>query len=425
MVGRTMRAGEGIGRDQTEMRTKRCKTWLITTQYSLQLKSAERLPGDQSDSSAVLCTPDTTFHLRQVNHSNSVFVTRSPELQKSEVCDNPQPSLEAIAQSSFTLELTRAKDASAHAYLEVAVPLYLGGGGYSGTSRIPLTKSQHFANVPLDQHQCEEAWTEMACFEMRSRVASFQPAPTVRNQAWTAMLTQAVAEGIDLTSRLTTRDVQTLVGLDEDEWPPELCQAILDSMTLPSKDGVLQLDRDRCTRLNGLSLLQEHVNGCVYPVTKFEEKWGDSLPEKWRSKAHLELLEGSYKLTDLGLVYINKINGETSATRDAAGTTSNAAPQHAYRRATGNLSRHGIEIHVVLLAVVRRDHGWPSLHTATSRSEGALSVLEDTLKMMILYTSSCRNICALGEHKSNLYSTIAIRLLLKSFPSSTLHSNMT
>nr|POE51771.1 sister chromatid cohesion protein dcc1 [Quercus suber] len=290
----------------------------------LQLKSLDRQPGQLSDSNAVLCTPDKTFNLRQVNHSNSVFVTKPSRSQQSEANDSSQPALEAVAQSTFTLELTAAKDVPAHAYLQSALPVHSGGGSHTSHTETPLTKLQHFANVPLDQHQCEQAWREMACFELKDCATSFTPSASSRNGAWNAILVQAVAEGIDLTSELTTGDVQMLTHLDGDEWPPELCQAILDSMTLSTEDGRFEVDGNQCARLNGIALLREHVKGSAHSAAEFAEKWKDSLPEKWRSKADLKLLEGSYKLVSSDIIYLDRLYEDASAMNDAAGVNTKA-----------------------------------------------------------------------------------------------------
>ena len=75
---------------------------------SLWLKSAEspsvNIDSKQPSPSAVLCTDDLTYQLRQVQSSNSVFI-----LQPSESLHGnneiPSPSLSAIAQCTATLEL--------------------------------------------------------------------------------------------------------------------------------------------------------------------------------------------------------------------------------------------------------------------------------------------------------------------------------
>lgn len=100
---------------------------------SLWLKSAEtsnaNVGSSQSSPSAVLCTDDHTYQLRQVQSSNSVFI-----LQPSEnvLGDNliPTPSLSAVAQCTATLELMPSDTAASFALvsqlLKKSLPSYKG-----------------------------------------------------------------------------------------------------------------------------------------------------------------------------------------------------------------------------------------------------------------------------------------------------------
>lgn len=100
---------------------------------SLWLKSAEspsaNVDSKQPSPSAVLCTDDHTYQLRQVQSSNTVFV-----LQPSESCrgddEVPSPSLLAIAQCTATLELIPsdnvASSAMASRFLKTSLPSYRG-----------------------------------------------------------------------------------------------------------------------------------------------------------------------------------------------------------------------------------------------------------------------------------------------------------
>ncbi len=100
---------------------------------SLCLKSAESPnANDQSKQpglSAVLCTDDHTFQLRQVQSSNSVFVLQPSESHRD---DNkfPASSLLAIAQCTSTLELVPSDSAASFAsvsrLLKTSLPPYNG-----------------------------------------------------------------------------------------------------------------------------------------------------------------------------------------------------------------------------------------------------------------------------------------------------------
>lgn len=99
---------------------------------SLWLKSAES-PNVNNDSkqpspSAVLCTDDHTFQLRQVQSSNSVFILQPSESLHGD--ELPSPSLSAIAQCTATLELIPsdkvASFAMAARLLKRSLPSYRG-----------------------------------------------------------------------------------------------------------------------------------------------------------------------------------------------------------------------------------------------------------------------------------------------------------
>lgn len=100
---------------------------------SLWLKSAET-PNANVDSkqpipSAVLCTDDHTFQLRQVQSSNSVYIVR-PSESLHEDHEIPSPSLSAIARCTSTLELVTSDTAASFAMvsqlLKESLPQYEG-----------------------------------------------------------------------------------------------------------------------------------------------------------------------------------------------------------------------------------------------------------------------------------------------------------
>lgn len=85
---------------------------------SLWLKSAE-FSSDNADSkqpkpSAVLCTNDLTYQIRQVQSSNSVFILQPSESHRG-VNEIPSPNLSAIAKCTATLELVLSDTAASFA----------------------------------------------------------------------------------------------------------------------------------------------------------------------------------------------------------------------------------------------------------------------------------------------------------------------
>ena len=100
---------------------------------SLWLKSAEPPNANddlkQASPSAVLCTNDLTFQLRQVQSSNSIFILRPTESHGTED-EIPLPSVSATAQCTSTLELipsdTAASPALLSRFLRDSLPSYNG-----------------------------------------------------------------------------------------------------------------------------------------------------------------------------------------------------------------------------------------------------------------------------------------------------------
>ena len=100
---------------------------------SLWLKSAEsasaNVDSNQPSPSAVLCTNDHTYQLRQVQSSNSVFILQ-PSESRCGGNEIPAPSLSAIAQCTATLELIPSDTATSLAMvsriLKKSLPPYKG-----------------------------------------------------------------------------------------------------------------------------------------------------------------------------------------------------------------------------------------------------------------------------------------------------------
>ena len=99
---------------------------------SVWLKSAESPNvhhSEQPSPSAVLCTHDRTYQLRQVQSSNSVFILQPSESSRGND-RSPSQSLLAIAQCTSTLELLPSDTAASFALvlqlLKKTLPLYKG-----------------------------------------------------------------------------------------------------------------------------------------------------------------------------------------------------------------------------------------------------------------------------------------------------------
>lgn len=241
---------------------------------------------------AVLCTPDKSFQLRQVQTSNSLFVT-SPALEAHGNAI-PAPTTRAIASCATTLELQPAVE-SAVSYLEAALPLYHMVEGEVDADQNHSTKAGVFADIPLSDGQCQNAWDELTAFELDGN--SYRPSADVVSRVWQSINAAALAEGIKLEKQFLKNDVAKLV--EEDGYKAPLCLAVLGHLT--SADSALAddwscLDRTRSVTFIGKKLLEARGELSDYLTADFLEAWRDCLPESWRADAELIAIDGAYTL---------------------------------------------------------------------------------------------------------------------------------
>ena len=281
----------------------------------MQLKSQEGPPGQPLESNTVLCTADRTYSLRQVSTSNTVYVVH-PTIAPNEGFH--QSDLEAIAQSNSTLELQLTKWSSAIPHIKAALPTYTSTGHYG--SREAVSKGQLFANIPLSDSECEQGWTQLACFELEDPPRALVPSDSTKLQLWQTMLGSATAMGIGLTSELDEDALSSIVSSNSDQ-PSQLYEALLRSMANETAaSGEIMLDETKCATTVGQILLRKRTvssQGSV-PLQKFITDWADLLPEQWRKRAEISLLEGYYRLENSGKDIAFVENEASSGAKDVA-----------------------------------------------------------------------------------------------------------
>jgi sister chromatid cohesion protein DCC1 len=150
------------------------------TMHSLSIKSqaASNAP-NAKPAYAVLCTPSKAFQLRQVQTSNSLFITQ-PALE-AHSNEMPVPVTRAIASCTATLEL-HPTDASAAAMLKDVLPLYDIVAGDVDATGNGLSKAAIFEDVPLSDGQCQAGWDEVVAFEHEE--SSYRPSANALWQVW-------------------------------------------------------------------------------------------------------------------------------------------------------------------------------------------------------------------------------------------------
>ncbi|KAK4494128.1 hypothetical protein PRZ48_014426 [Zasmidium cellare] len=280
----------------------------------LQLKSVDNIDGTAKDANAVLCTPDKTFEIRQVNTSNSVYLTQPCRTGDDE--GGSSDAIEAIAKCDSTLELTPASKRSAVPFIKKALPVFASTGSY-GSAR-SVSKTELFSHIPLSQAECEEGWKELACFESIDPSGCFIPSAKVKAQVWEAAMTAATAERASLQDPFIVDDIPVFAMDLKEDWPLELLSGVFASVSSSTAGGNLAIDEERCVRFAGLSQLEARSGGRATDLAAFLKAWKDVVPETWRTKCEISTLKGSYNLSDGGKS-ITFIDSQTTANTSNGG----------------------------------------------------------------------------------------------------------
>ncbi|CAO2654880.1 Nn.00g116130.m01.CDS01 [Neocucurbitaria sp. VM-36] len=267
---------------------------------------------------AVLCTPNKTFQLRQVQTSNSLFVTQ-PALEPhgNEI---PIPAACAIALCTATLEL-HPSTASAVTLLKEVLPVYdivAGDVDATGNGR---NKASVFDDVPLSEGECQTAWLELMAFELEEN--SYQPSANTLSQIWRSINAAALAEGVKLDSQFLTGDVTRAVA--EEGHPPGLVEAIIARLSKDDSDSNgawSSLDRAKTVMFAGKTLL-EAKRGNDFLIADFTDTWEDLLPESWRKDAQFTAIEGVYEFPSETTI---RAKGKAAATANGENTAASMKP---------------------------------------------------------------------------------------------------
>ncbi|CBX94006.1 hypothetical protein IAQ61_003880 [Plenodomus lingam] len=260
---------------------------------------------------AVLCTPNKTFQLRQVQTSNSLFVTQ-PMLE-THGNDIPVPETCAIAACTATLEL-HPSAAPAVTLLRDALPVYdLVAGDVDAPSN-GKSKLSVFEDLPMSDGECQTAWDNIMAFELDD--SSYQPSPNALTQVWRSINGAALAEGVKLDSQFLTLDITDAVA--EEGHPPGLVKAILAYLSTEGTDregAWSSLDRKRTVHFTGRMLL-EAKRGADFLIADFTDTWEDRLPEAWRKDAQLSAIEGVYEFPTETTIRTRAGQGSNDGSRD-------------------------------------------------------------------------------------------------------------
>ncbi|KAF1927871.1 uncharacterized protein M421DRAFT_5547 [Didymella exigua CBS 183.55] len=271
---------------------------------------------------AVLCTPNKTFHLRQVQTSNSLFVTQPQQLD-AHGNDIPLAATCAIALCPATLEL-QPSDASAVALLHEVLPVYDIVAGDVDATGNGESKDHVFENLPLSDAQCQAGWNELMAFELDRD--TYRPSANSLAQVWKSIHAAALAEGVKLDSQFLTEDIATAVA--DVGHPSNFTKAVLRHLSNDEQDNSgswLCLDRARTVAFVGKTLLEAKQGPSDFLIADFTDTWEDRLPEAWRKDATLGAIEGSYELPSDTTIRVKSKDTAAANVHDAAAATKPSA----------------------------------------------------------------------------------------------------
>ncbi|KAL0259797.1 hypothetical protein SLS55_005537 [Diplodia seriata] len=257
----------------------------------------------QKQASAVLCTSNKTYHLRQVHTSNSVHLTQPANLSARPDALSTL-GISAIAKCGSVLEAHPVTESPVSAVREAITRIWHAenwdGHGFAQFSGevVPKSKEELFADIPFSDVECEQAWVELCAFESGGSPA-LPTLPTLWTY-WKTIFTTAVAEGIDLGAQFQIAHFAKTLE-DEESLLPGLVGAIFHHL-LPDDqmtgDDWATVDRAKCVPWVGrnlLAALDSHYR-TARPTADFLDLWRDTLPEAWREDAQLEAIKGDYTL---------------------------------------------------------------------------------------------------------------------------------
>ena len=213
---------------------------------SLLLKSAGlEIRGNSSlNSHAVLCTDDRTFHIRQVNSSNTIYILQPSQIESSNgETSISEDAISAIAQPTAILELIPSSS-NGESILRQILPVYDAENELGPSSVTPaadrITKDTILDNVPLSFTEFEVSWIQLCAFEHEG--SAWLPVPSLLCQVWKSIMSAATASSVDLSHIFPTEDIERLVT--EDGYPVRLTRAILRRVQSRKEDPM-----DGCKRI--------------------------------------------------------------------------------------------------------------------------------------------------------------------------------
>ena len=179
--------------------------------------------------------------------SNSLYIVRPATGANAADDVMPSQGIRAIASCGVTLEVSKSKE-SAFPYLRNALPLYM-SRDLNTAAAAKASFDAICSNIPLSDGEVQAAWVDMCAFEEQG--SSFRPSANILLELWTAILTAATADKINLTSVFVAEDLW--ISIRDEDYPRGLFDAIMQRIEDPEF-----MDVDAGPKCKCLSLFSIH-----------------------------------------------------------------------------------------------------------------------------------------------------------------------
>lgn len=188
----------------------------------------------------MLCTNDQTFHVRQVQSSNSVYLIQPPEtLRQDERLPSAKAAVRAVAQCASTLELIPAS--TTEVSLRQILPIYSGPlvdpraeieTIVESRGKNIIGKQDALENIPLSPYQFNEAWVDVCAFELDGQ--AWIPSANLLKGVWNSIICAATVKNINLAGKFLVLDLADMV--EEDGFPHALLDAVIEKNSIDGED---------------------------------------------------------------------------------------------------------------------------------------------------------------------------------------------
>lgn len=253
--------------------------------------------------------------MRQVQSSNSVFVTR-PLLAQDPESGIGNSSICAFAKCSSVLELhphandAKIKAKTATELLQRVLRVYTGADDeFMDEDLKGYGKEELFEDIPYSQQECEQALRDLIAFERHG--ASWQATPKVLLELWDVIIQTAQAERIRLEQEFDARDL--MAKIDDTVAPEELMVALLCYLCQTYDLEIVspKLDRIITVQWTGKMSAMADILGQDLTTNELLSRWRFRLPEAWRQDTSIEAAEELKSKQDQGNGKVNLINRGT------------------------------------------------------------------------------------------------------------------